>query len=461
MKLQKITDMNDQLARGKILPLLLKLTLPATVAQLVNALYSIVDRMYIGRMHGVGTAALGGLGLTFPIIMLITAFSVLVGMGGSPLASIRMGEGDEAGAQRYLGNAVTLLLLIGAVLTVVCLVWKDPLLIAFGASENTLPYASDYLEIYLFGTIFVQLALGLNSFINAQGYAGMGMLTVVIGAVLNVALDPLFIYTFGMGVKGAAVATVISQFVSAFWVIVFLCSKHSKLRITLRDMRLDWQVVKSTCALGISTFIFLLNESIVIIVINRLLRYYGGSMGDLHIASMAILSSLGQIFFMPLKGIVQGAQPLISYNMGARNFPRIKETIYYARICSITCTVLMWAGMMFAPHYIMLAFTSDPALTDLTVTTMRLMYCTVFVLGMQMINQNAFVAMGNTRYSFFFGILRKVLLLLPLAFILPVYTGIMGIYAAEAISNLITVVVTYVAFTKYLNQIKLSFEPAN
>jgi len=457
LKRQNNTDINEQLAHAKILPLLLRLTIPTTVAQLVNALYSIVDRMYIGRMPGVGTMALSGLGLTFPIIMLITAFSSLIGMGGAPLASIRMGAGDKEGAQRYLGNAFSLLLIIGAVLTVVCTIWRDPMLLAFGASENTLPYASDYLGIYLLGTVFVQLSLGLNAFINAQGYAGMGMITVIIGAVLNVVLDPIFIYVFDMGIAGAAVATVISQFVSAAWVVGFLCSKKPRLTITLRDMRLDWGIIKSSCALGVSTFTFMLNESIVVIVLNRLLRHYGGTLGDLHIASMAILSSVGQIFFMPLKGIIQGAQPIISYNMGARNYPRIRETVHYARVCSITCAVVMWAAMVFLPQHIALAFTPDRELISLTTITMRLMYSTVFVLGLQMVNQNAFIAMGNTRYSFFFGILRKVILLLPLAFILPFFTGVWGIYAAEAISNLITVVVTHVVFTKYLRQLKLEF----
>lgn len=457
MKLNNKTDMSEKLAHAEILPLLLRLTIPVTVAQLVNAAYSIVDRMYIGRMPGVGTTALSGLGLTFPIIMMITAFSSLIGMGGAPLASIRLGAGDKKEAQLYLGNAFSMLLIIGAVLTVVCIIWKDPMLMAFGASEATLPYASDYLGVYLVGTVFVQLALGLNSFINAQGYAGMGMATVVIGAVLNVVLDPIFIYVFDMGIVGAAVATVISQFVSAIWVVGFLCSKKSKLNITLRDMRLDWNIVKSSCALGVSMFTFLINESIVVIALNRLLRQYGGTAGDLHIASMAILSSVGQIFFMPLKGIVQGAQPIISYNMGARNYPRIRQTIHYARICSITCAVVMWAAMVFLPKYIALAFTTDQELIRMTVVTMRLMYSTVFVLGMQMVNQNSFIAMGNTRYSFFFGILRKVLLLLPLAFILPIFTGVWGIYAAEAISNLISVVVTHIVFTKYLNKLKLEF----
>ncbi len=447
-----------QLAGAPVLPLLVKLTIPVTVAQFVNALYSIVDRMYIGHMPGVGTDALAGIGLTFPIIMVISAFSCLPGMGGAPLASIALGAGDLPRAQKYLSNAVTLLLGVSVVLTVGCGVFLKPILIAFGADAATLPYAYDYLLIYLLGTVFVELAMGLNPFINTQGYTITGTVTVVIGAVLNIVLDPLFIYTFGMGIRGAAVATVISQLVSAIWVVGFLCSKRSVLRIQPKLLRPDWEVLSTTCKLGVSPFIFRVNESIVAILLNRLLLWYGGAAGGLHIASMAILTSLSQIFFMPLTGIITGAQPILSYNTGARNFPRVRETVHYARLLSIGCAVAMWAAMMLFPGGIARLFTSDPQLIQLTRVTMRVMFCTVLVLGMQMVNQNGFVAMGNTFYSFLFGIMRKLLVLIPVAFLLPHWLGVWGVYAAEAVSNLITTAVTYVFFERYLGRLQREWQ---
>lgn len=447
-------NMNDQLAKAELLPLLIRLTVPVTVAQLVNALYSIVDRMYIGHMPGSGTLALSGVGITFPIIMMIAAFSCIPGMGGAPLASISMGRNDYPRAQSYLSNACTMLLVIGVLITGVCLLFLDPMLLAFGANEATLPYAHDYLFIYLFGTVFVELAMGLNPFINAQGFTGVGTITVVIGAVLNIVLDPVFIYVFDMGIAGAAAATVISQFVSASWVIWFLCFGKSNLHIILKDMKPDPQIIKSTCALGVSPFTFRINESIVVILLNRLLIHYGGAMSDLHIASMAVLTSINQIFFMPLIGIITGAQPILSYNLGAKNYLRIRETIHYARILSISCAVLMWLVLMAIPQVIIRMFTSDPQLISLTAVSMRMMFCTVFVVGLQMVNQNAFVALGNTWYSFIFGIMRKLLFLVPLALLLPHMFGVWGIYMAEAVSNLLTTVITAFAFGHYMKRLQ-------
>lgn len=450
--------MNDQLANAKILPLLVRLSIPVTVAQLVNALYSIVDRMYIGHMPGIGTRALTGVGLTFPIIMIIAAFSCLPGMGGAPLASIAMGEGDLKKAQRYLNNALFMLIFISVIITVGCILTLKPILLAFGANEATLPYASSYLGIYLLGTVFVQIAMGLNLFINTQGFTRTGTITIVIGAVLNIILEPVFIYVLNLGIAGAAIATVLSQMISAIWVLWFLCSKKSILRLNLHDMKPDWEIIRSICALGVSPFTFRVNESIVVIILNRLLIQYGGALGDLHIASMSILSSVGQIFFMPLIGIITGAQPILSYNMGAKSHPRLRETIRYARGLSISCAVLMWLAIILIPDIICQLFTSDAGLIRLTTVTMRIMFSTVLVLGLQMVNQNAFVAMGNTRSSFLYGIMRKLLLLIPLAFLLPHMFGVWGIYMAEAISNLITTFVTYIAFTRYMNGLKVRFE---
>ncbi|NMM65320.1 MATE family efflux transporter [Clostridium sp. P21] len=458
MNCTKNADMNEQLAHAKILPLLIKLTIPVTIAQLVNALYSIVDRMYIGHMPGIGTKALTGIGLTFPIIMIIAAFSCLPGMGGAPLASIALGEGDLKKAQRYLNNALSMLIFISFIITVGCMLTLKPILIAFGANEVTLPYAISFLSIYLIGTLFVEIAMGLNPFINTQGFTGIGTITIVIGAILNIILDPIFIYVLNLGIAGAAIATVISQMISAIWVIKFLCSKKSILRLNLHDMKPDFEIIRSICALGVSPFTFRVNESIVVIILNRLLIQYGGVLSDLHIASMAILSSVGQIFFMPLIGIISGAQPILSYNMGAKNYPRLRETIYHARVLSISCAVIMWLAMMLVPNIICQLFTSDNDLIGLTSITMRIMFSTVLVLGMQMVNQNAFVAMGNTWCSFLYGIMRKLLLLVPLAFILPHIFGVWGIYMAEAISNLITTFVTYIAFTRYINNLKVRFK---
>lgn len=450
-------DITQQLAKEKILPLLIRLTIPATMAQLVNALYSIVDRMYIGHMPEVGTLALSGIGLTFPITMLIAAFSCLPGMGGAPLASIAIGEGDFKKAEKYLCNAVTLLFGISLLITVIFLIFLRPLLQMFGADAATLPPAFEYLQIYLLGTIFVELALGLNPFINTQGFTGIGTLSVIIGAVLNIILDPIFIYVLDMGIRGAAIATVISQFVSCVWILKFLTGKTTRIRIRLQDMVPDRKILSSTCALGLSPFTFRVNESFIVILLNWLLLTYGGTNANLHLASMAILSSVYQVFFMPLLGIVTGAQPILSYNFGAKNYSRIRETIHYARILSMGCAVFMWIFMFLFPRWICLLFTQNPPLIILTETTMRIMFCTVFTLGFQMINQNAFVAMGNTRYSFLFGIMRKVLLLVPLSFFLPQVIGVWGVYAAEAISNPITTVITFVAFEHYMQKLNHAF----
>lgn len=455
--MQKKTDINQQLAGGRIFPLLVKLSIPATVAQLVNALYSIVDRMYIGHMPDIGTLALSGIGLTFPITMLIAAFSCLPGMGGAPLSSIAIGEGDMKRAQKYLCNAVSMLLVISLVLTVIFLLFLEPLLTLFGADASTLPYAKDYLQVYLLGTVFVELALGLNPFINTQGFTLVGTMSVVIGAFLNIVLDPLFIYTFDMGVKGAAVATVIAQAASCAWIFAFLSSKKSYIRIKPADMKPVWAIWKKTCALGVSPFTFRVNESVIVILLNHLLLHYGGSDGNLHIASMAILSSMSQVFFMPLSGIVTGVQPLLSYNFGAKNYPRIRSSIRYARRLSFGCAVVMWAFLVFAPELVCRMFTDNIALIALTKTTMRIMFSTILVLGFQMINQNAFVAMGNTKYSFLFGILRKVLLLAPLALIMPKFMGVWGVYAAEAVSNPVTMLITFVVFEKYMAGLKKQF----
>lgn len=449
---------NQQLAGAPIRPLLIRLTIPATVAQLVNALYSIVDRMYIGHLEGIGTLALSGVGLTFPITMMIAALSYLPGMGGAPLASIALGEKNTEKARKYLGNAVFLLFVMSILSMAVCLFYLKPLLILFGADAETLPYAYDYLRTYLLGTLFVEFSLGLNPFINAQGFTTIGTLSVVIGAVLNLILDPLFLYVMDMGIQGAALATVLSQLVSCIWIVLFLRSKRSLIPLRLRDLRPDWRLIGKTCALGLSPFTFRVNESLVMILLNRLLRTYGGADANLHLASMTILNSVSQIFFMPLMGITSGAQPILSFNYGAGNFARIRETIHHARVLSISCAAVMWALILLLPGVITRLFNDDPQLIRLTTVTLRLMFCTVVCLGMQMINQNAFVAMGNTGYSFLFGIMRKLLILVPLALLLPRFFGVWGVYAAEMISNPVTTVITYVVFQRYMQGLQRKFD---
>ena len=447
------TSINHQLATAPIRPLLIRLSIPAAVAQIVNALYSIVDRMFIGHLPGVGSLALSGLGLTFPITMLIAAFSCLPGAGGAPLASIAIGEGDTPRAQTILNNAFTLLLVISAVMTLGCLALLEPMLLWFGADHTTLPYAADYLRIYLVGTVFVELSLGLNFFINAQGFTRIGTLSISIGAVLNLILDPIFLYVLDLGIQGAAYATVISQGASCLWNVWFLCSSRPSIRLNVRDMKPELPLIRQSCALGISPFTFRINESLVNILLNRQIVTYGGADATVHLAVLAVLSSINQIFFMPLAGIVSGTQPILSYNFGAKNVLRVRETIRHARFLSMTCAVIMWGCIMLFPGIICRLFTTDEKLIRLAVPALRMMFCTIFALGYQMVNQNAFVAMGNTGYSFLFGIMRKLLILVPLALILPKFWGVWGIYIAEAVSNPITTAITFVVFEGFLRNL--------
>lgn len=453
----KKASMEEQLAKGRILPLLLKLAVPSTIAQIVNALYSMVDRIYLGRMEGIGTIALTGLGLTMPIILIITAFSYLIGRGGGPLLSIKLGEKDYETAARLQGNSLALLLALGVLLTVVFYVFCDPILLLFGASEEALPYASDYLKIYVLGTVPVMISMGMNSFLNAQGYTTLGTVTVVIGAVLNLVLDPIFIYTLGMGIAGAAIATVISQTVSAVWVLyLLLFSKRIMIRVRLKDMAVSLANTKRICALGVSSFVFLANDSLVQILINLLLRYWSPDIatGDMYIGCMTIVYSMYQIFFMPLQGITQGAQPIVGYCFGAANYGRLRKTVNYARVCSIFCAAVMWAVYMIFPSQVAGLFTTDTALLSTCAGSIRLAFCFNFVLGMQMVNQHMFIAMGNAKYSLIFGLMRKIFVLIPLVLVFPFFMGAIGVFLAEPVSNIITVIITYICFTRYLNRLQ-------
>lgn len=441
-------DNTQQLGSAPIGKLLFKLAVPAVAAQIVNILYNIVDRIYIGHIPDIGSAALTGVGVTFPVLMIISAFSSLVGMGGAPLASIKMGEKDMDGAQRILGNAVLMLLIFSVVLTAVFLIFNEPILYTFGASKDTIGYAMEYMTIYVCGTIFVQIALGLNSFITAQGAAKTSMMTVLIGAIINIVLDPVFIFGLNMGVSGAALATVIAQAVSAIWVFCYLLSKRTKLRISLRSIRLKWKVVTGILALGVSPFIMQSTESLLNVVFNTSLLKYGG---DIAVGAMTILSSLMQVMSMPIQGLTQGAQPIVSYNYGARNLDRVKKAYKLLLIACLTYAVLFWAAMMLFPNIFVAMFASDPALASFTVWALRIYMSMIFVMGAQTACQQTFIALGQAKVSLFLALLRKIVLLIPLIYLLPTFFAgndgkLFGVFLAEPISDTLAVATTVTLF---------------
>lgn len=444
------TASND-LGRGSIGKLLFKLAVPAILAQIINALYNIVDRIYIGRIPETGDLALTGIGLTFPILMLITAFSSLIGMGGAPCAAIKMGEGKKAEAEKILGNSLSALLVISAILMVFFYSFKGPLLMMFGASSNTFGYANDYLSIYLLGTISVQLALGMNPFINTQGFAGMGMATVLIGAISNIILDPIFIFGFGMGVKGAAIATIISQTISAVWVMWFLLGKKTKLKIRKSNMKISKKILLPIVALGVAPFIMQATESLVNIVLNKSLFIYGSKVGgeaygDTAVGAMTIISSVLQVMLMPISGLAQGAQPIISYNYGANNMNRVKKTFKVLFISSVTMALTLWAMVMIFPGFFVSLFNDKPELTEMTIWGMRIFLSMIWVMGAQMACQQTFIALGQAKISLFLALLRKVILLVPLVLILPLGLGFNGIFYAEPIADTLAATTTVICF---------------
>ena len=437
----------EALSSAPIGPLMFKLALPAVAAQLINMLYNIVDRIYIGHIPEVGRTALTGLGVTFPILMLISAFTAFAGMGGAPLASIRLGAGDREGAERILGSSATLLLCLSVLLTAGFSVVKEPALMAFGASEATIGYALDYLSIYLLGTVFVQLALGLNAYITAQGQALVAMCSVLIGAVLNILLDPVFIFGFQMGVKGAALATILSQGVSACWVVGFLCSKRSGLRIRRKNMGLDPKVIASIAALGVAPFIMQSTESLVTVVLNSGLQHYGGSMGDLYVGTVTVMQSIMQMVIMPVQGITQGVQPIMSYNFGAKNFQRVRQVFRLLLRTTLTVTVTAFLIVTAFPKPLALIFNDDRELVELVGRVMPIFFGGIWAFGAQMACQSAFMAMGQAKTSLFLALLRKVILLVPLAVILPMITqNVMGIYVAEPVADILASATTLTLF---------------
>lgn len=437
------TKSDNKLGTEKIGKLVFSLALPAVIAQMVNVLYNIVDRMYIGHIPKIGSTALTGLGVCFPILMLISAFSAFVGSGGAPLASIQLGKGNNKEAEKILGNGVTMLLAFSLILTFGFMIFKEPLLYAFGASDKTFTYANQYLTIYLLGTIFVQAAIGLNTFITCQGQAKVAMFSVLIGAIINIVLDPIFIFVFDLGVRGAALATIISQGCSAIWVVAFLVSKRSSLRIKLSNLKPNWKIIGAIAALGVSPFIMQATESLINIVFNSGLKHYGG---DVYVGSMTILQSVMQLFVLPTQGITMGTQPIISYNYGAKNHQRVKDTFKYTLIVTVIITVMATISVALFPQVFARMFTSDQELIALVVKVLPIFMAGIWIFGVQMACQSAFMGMGQAKISLFLALLRKVILLIPLAIILPSFTGVMGIYYAEPIADILAAVTTGTLF---------------
>lgn len=433
------------LGKDSLGPLLLKLALPAILAQIINVLYNMVDRMYIGHIPKVGPSALTGVGVTMPVIMAISAFAALVSMGGAPRASIMLGRGEHPKAEKILGNCTVMLVIMAIILTAVFLIWGEPILMVFGASEATIGYALDYMRIYALGTIFVQLALGLNAFINAQGYAKIGMITVVIGALCNIVLDPIFIFSMSMGVKGAALATIISQAISSIFVVYFLTSKRSGLRIKLDNLKLDFQVILPCLALGLSPFIMQFTESVISVCFNTSLLKYGG---DIAVGSMTILTSVMQFSMLPLQGLTQGAQPIISFNYGAENIDRVKRAFKLLLKISLSYSMLLWAVAMFIPDTFIYIFTSHGELATYTRWAIRIYMAASGIFGIQIACQQTFIAIGNAKTSVFLAVLRKVLVLIPLIFILPMFieNQAFAVFLAEPIADTIAVSVTATLF---------------
>ena len=437
---------NDFLAKEPVGKLLLKLALPTVTAQIINMLYNIVDRIYIGHIPENGALALTGVGVCMPLIMIVSAFAALVGNGGAPRASIFMGQGDKEAAEKTLGNCFTVQLIISTILTAVLLMWNRQFLLAFGASENTVEYGVAYMNIYALGTIFVQLTLGMNAFITAQGFAKTGMLSVMIGAAANIILDPIFIFVFEMGVRGAALATILSQALSCTWVLAFLFGKKTFLRIKAYNLKLTRSIIMPSLALGLSTFIMQSSESVISVCFNSSLLKYGG---DIAVGAMTILTSVMQFAMLPLQGLGQGAQPIISYNYGAKLTNRVRSAYKLLLSLSLSYASLLWLGVMLAPQAFAAMFTSDPALIDFTKHALRIYMACMFLFGIQMACQMTFTAIGNAKASILVAVMRKFILLLPLIYLVPKFMPsdpATAVYMAEPIADFFAVSFTAVLF---------------
>ncbi len=426
--------------------LLLKLALPTVAAQLINMLYNIVDRIYIGHIPDIGATALTGVGVCMPLIMIVSAFAALVGYGGAPRASIFMGKQDKESAEKTLGNCFVLQILISVVLTIVLLIWNRDFLMAFGASENTIEYGVNYMNIYALGTIFVEITLGMNAFITAQGFAKTGMLSVLIGAVANIILDPVFIFGFHMDVRGAALATIISQAHSCIWVVSFLCGKKTFLKIRRKNLRLVPKIILPCLALGVATFIMQASESVISVCFNSSLQKYGG---DIAVGAMTILTSVMQFAMLPLQGLGQGAQPIISYSYGAGDQDRVRSAFKLLLKVSLGYSVFLWILVMALPGGFAAMFTSDTRLMEYTRTALRIYMGSMFLFGIQMACQMTFNALGKAKESIVVAVMRKFVLLIPLIYIMPQILRsdqTMAVYMAEPIADLLAVTFTAVLF---------------
>ena len=444
-----VGSVDQRLGTAPLVPLIFSLALPTALAQLVNMLYNIVDRIYVGHIPGTGSLALAGLGVTYPIIVLITAFSNLIGMGGAPRASVAVGRGDYKTAEKILGNCVTLLIVLSVALSVVFTVFGEPVLRAFGASENTLPYAMSYLRIYLLGTIFVQFTLGMTPFITNQGFAGTSMATTCIGAVSNIILDPIFIYGLNMGVEGAAIATILSQAISAVWVLVFFTGKRSVLRIRKVNLIPDGKTLALVLSLGVSPFLMTATECVIQLAFNTGAATYGG---DSAVAIMSILFSVAQISNLPVQGFCQGAQPVVGFNFGARKLERVRQAFLIMLAVSVGITTVVVGAVEIAPQMFLGLFSSDADLIALGTAPLRIYMMGSFFMGAQLACQQTFLGLGEAKISMFVALLRKVILLMPLALILPGVFGalggsqLLGLYVAEPVSDFVSATTCTIIF---------------
>lgn len=426
---------SSDFSKGSISGNILRLAVPMTFAQLINVLYNVVDRIYIGHIPHTSTEALTGIGLTLPVITIITAFANLFGMGGAPLFSIARGSGDEKKAQEIMANSFSMLLISGIILALVCFIFRRPLMYLFGASDVTYPYAGAYLSIYLCGTLFVMVSLGMNNFINAQGFGVMGMLTVSIGAVLNLILDPIFIFVFHMGVRGAALATILSQLVSAVWVFRFLTGEKAVIRLPRTLARPQLSIVKDITGLGLSGFVMSITNGSVQIMCNAMLQRWGG---DLYVGIMTVINSVREIITMPVNGLTSGAQPVMSFNYGAGEYRRVKSAIRFTSVACIIFSLASWALLFFFPHFFIHLFNSEPELLEKGVPAMKLYFFGIFMMALQFAGQSTFVALGKSKQAVFFSLFRKVIIVIPLTIFLPAAGfGADGVFLAEPVSNFI------------------------
>ena len=438
----------QDMGTGSVKKLMVKMAVPALVGQVVNLLYNIVDRIYIGHIPEIGGTALTGVGLFTPILMLITAFAMLAGAGGAPRAAIAMGQGDKDKAEKIMANCFTVLIILAVILTAVLYIAAPALLRLFGASDATLPYAVEYGRIYILGIVFVLIVMGMNTFITTQGFAQISMMTTVIGAVINIVLDPILIFGFNMGVAGAAIATVMSQTVSAIWILRFLTGKKTNLKLRLGNMKLIPSIILPCLGLGISSFVMVSTESILSISFTSSLQRYGG---DVAVGAMTVLTSINQLITMPLSGVCQGGQPLISYNYGAKKFDRVKEAFFCQFGVCVGYTTCFWLLIMFLPNVFAGIFTSDMALVDYTAWALRIFLACGFSVGFQISCQQAFMALGQAKISLVMALLRKVILLIPMIFILPLFfeNKAFAVFLAEPVSDFIAAAVTTFMFFRF------------